>query len=232
MSDRVEAMPAGTETKLYFSRNPNPRLAVAVARHLEAQVTFEFASPFAPGQAERFRPLNPNLSLPILAWPGGSLWEADAIACRLSRDARSNFWRSDDDEPDMIRWLSWGKDNFARACDMVHFERGTKQRYQIGPIDAEKVGEGLDAFGNAAAILEIELAERQWLVGTSVSYADFRMATFLPFNDVAGLPLGDYPRVNSWYRRLEAIDAWRDPFRGLDAPRLPPVPGQVEPHEL
>ncbi|MFC3324386.1 glutathione S-transferase family protein [Mesorhizobium cantuariense] len=213
--------------KLYFSRNPNPRLAVAVARHLNAKVEFEFASPFAPGQAERYRPLNPNLSLPILAWLGGSLWEADAIACRLSRDMHSDFWRNSDDEPEMIRWLSWGKENFARACDMVHFERGTKQRYHIGPIDHDLVEEGLKLFHTTAAILDAALADRQWLVGNSVSYADFRMATFLPFNDAAGLPLGDYPRIASWYRRLEAIDAWRDPFDGLDAPALPAVPGQV-----
>ncbi len=209
--------------KLFFSRNPNPRLAVATARHLQAQVEFEFAAPFAPGQAERFRPLNPNLSVPILAWPGGSLWEADAIACKLSRETGSDFWRAGDDQPDMIRWLSWGKENFMRACDTVHFERGTKQRYGIGPIDQGKVEEGLAEFHRAAAILEAELARREWLVGTTPSYADFRMATFLPFNEVAGLPLGDYPSVLAWYRRLEAIDAWRDPFDGLEAPHLPPV---------
>ncbi|RUU87808.1 glutathione S-transferase family protein, partial [Mesorhizobium sp. M7A.F.Ca.MR.176.00.0.0] len=62
--------------KLYFSRNPNPRLAVAAALHLDAKVEFEFASPFAPGQAEKFRRLNPNLSLPILAEEEGKrLWE-------------------------------------------------------------------------------------------------------------------------------------------------------------
>ncbi|MBZ9797689.1 glutathione S-transferase family protein [Mesorhizobium sp. ES1-4] len=224
MSDRVEPMPAGGEVKLFFSRNPNPRLAVAVARHLGARVTFEAASPFAPGQAERFRPLNPNLSLPILVWPGGSLWEADAIACRLSRDMRSDFWRGGQAEPDMIRWLSWGKENFVRACDMVHFERGTKQRYHIGPIDPEKIAEGFAEFRKAAAILEAVLTDRQWLAGNSVSYADFRMATFLPFNDVAGLPLDDYPAVAHWSRRLESIDAWRDPFNGLAAPHLPPLP--------
>lgn len=131
----------------------------------------------------------------------------------------------------MIRWLSWGKENFMRACDMVHFERGTKQRYHIGPIDHQLVEDGLKLFHTTAAILETALAGRQWLVGDEVSYADFRMATFLPFNDVAGLPLGDYRLVDRWRRRLEAIDAWRDPFEGLDAPRLPPVPGQVEPHE-
>ncbi|MBB6411328.1 glutathione S-transferase family protein [Mesorhizobium sangaii] len=211
--------------KLYFSRNPNPRLAVAVARYLDANVEFEFASPFAPGQAEKYRLLNPNLSLPILVEDSGkSLWEADAIACRLSRDVHSDFWRTGDDEPEMIRWLSWGKEHFAFACDTVHFERGTKQRYGIGPIDQQRVEEGLTHFRTAAAILETELFAREWLVGNSVSYADFRMATFLPFNDAARLPLGDYPSVGRWYRRLEEIEAWRDPFKGLDAPALPPVP--------
>ncbi|MER8546526.1 MULTISPECIES: glutathione S-transferase family protein [unclassified Mesorhizobium] len=214
--------------KLFFSRNPNPRLAVAVARYLNAKVEFEFASPFAPGQAERFRPLNPNLSLPILIGSGKSLWEADAIACRLSRDMHSDFWRAGDDEPEMIRWLSWGKENFARACDVVHFERGTKQRYGLGPIDQARVEEGLSDFRTAAAILDAELSEREWLVGASVSYADFRMATFLPFNDVARLPLDDYPSVSRWYLELEEIDAWRDPFEGLNAPELTPVPGQAK----
>lgn len=212
--------------KLYFSRNPNPRLAVAVARYLDAKVEFEFASPFAPGQAEKYRLLNPNLSLPILVDDGGkSLWEADAIACRLSRDVRSDFWRTGDDEPEMIRWLSWGKEHFAFACDTVHFERGTKQRYGIGPIDHQRMEEGLTHFRTAAAILETELFAREWLVGNSVSYADFRMATFLPFNEAAKLPLDDYPSVGRWCRRLEEIEAWRDPFKGLDAPELPPVRG-------
>ncbi|MFQ6158328.1 glutathione S-transferase family protein [Sinorhizobium meliloti] len=210
--------------KLFYSRNPNPRLAVAVARHLAAEVEFEFASPFAPGQAELFRPLNPNLSLPILVEAGKSLWEADAIACRLSRKVQSDFWRMGDDEPDMVRWISWGKENFVRACDMVQFERGTKQRYGLGPIDQQLVEEGLSRFRTAAAILDMELSGRNWLVGDAVSHADFRMASFLPFNDAARLPLGDYPNICRWNDRLEEIDAWRDPFRGLDAPELPPIP--------
>jgi glutathione S-transferase len=106
---------------------------------------------------------------------------------------------------------------------MVHFERGTKQRYALGPIDEEKVAEGLGRFRIAATILESELATREWLVGESISYADFRMAAFLPFNDVARLPVGEYPAICRWYDQLEMIDAWRTPFTGLDAPDLPPI---------
>lgn len=51
-------------------------------------MTFEFAAPLAPGQAERYRRLNPALRLPILVLTdGGSLWEANAIARLLSRAA-------------------------------------------------------------------------------------------------------------------------------------------------
>ena len=85
----------------------------------------------------------------------------------------------------MIRWISWGKANFVHACDMVHFERGTKQRYGIGPIDTDEIAKGLEMFHRVPAlILEAHLASREWLTGGAPSYADFRMATFLPYNDI------------------------------------------------
>ncbi len=211
--------------KLYFSRNYNPRLAVAVARHLNSPVEFEFASPFAPGQREKFLKLNPNLGLPILVEGETSLWEADAIACRLSRLAGAEFWPTGNSLPDFIRWISWGYWNFVRACDQVHFERVTKQRYGLGSVKCEIVEAGLSEFASSAAILEHHLAAKDWLVGNELTYADFRVACVLPFADLAGLPLADFPRVEAWHARLMMIPAWKDPFAGLDAPELPRVRG-------
>ena len=208
---------------LYYSRNPNPRLAVAVARYLNARVQLEWASPFDPAQATKFRTLNPSLLLPILVENGHALWEADAIACRLCMMTSSNFWRMDSDMPDMIRWISWGKANFVQACDIVHFEFGTKQRYGQGSIDQAKVADGKSLFHLAAQQLDAHLQGRDFLLASGLSYADFRMATFLPFNDVAGLPLAQYPNIMRWNQKLLAVEAWSDPFRGLDAPELPPI---------
>ena len=143
--------------KLYFSRNYNPRLAVAVARYLKSPVEFEFASPFSPGQREKFLRLNPNLSVPILVEGETTLWEADAIACRLSQLAKSDFWPMGEALPEIVRWISWGYWNFVRACDQVHFERVTKQRYAIGPIRQDVVEAGLNEFASSAAVLEQHL---------------------------------------------------------------------------
>ena len=120
--------------------------------------------------------------------------------------------------PDVIRWISWGYWNFVRACDQFHFERATKQRYRLGPVRPDVVEEGLKEFASSAAILEQHLSARDWLVGERPTYADFRVGCVLPFADVAGLPVRDFPRVDAWRARLTEIPAWRDPFAGLDAP--------------
>jgi len=211
---------------LHASRNLNPRLAVAVARYLDAPVTINFAAPLASAEAKaRFRPLNPNLRLPILEFGDGrTLWETDAIACRLSRDTGSTFWRQDDDQPEMIRWLTWAHGHFFAACEKLHWEFVTKQRYGIGPVDEANVAEGLAGFAASAAILSDHLASRDWLVGDAPSYADFRMGCVLPFADVARLPLADHPVLARWHDRLMALPHWADPFSGLDIPELPPLP--------
>ena len=218
-----------TDPVLYYSRNPNPRLALAVARHLRAPVALEWAAPFSPDQAEKFKALNPSQSIPILVEQGQPLWEADAIACRLSMMVGSDFWRMDQDLPDMIRWISWAKAGFVHACDIVHYEVGTKQRYHPAPVDNAKVSEGLALFHQTAPQLDAHLLVRHHLLDSGLSYADFRMATFLPFNDVAGLPLSEYPNISRWHHRLLALPAWVDPFAGLNAPQLPPLSSSLQP---
>ncbi len=132
----------------------------------------------------------------------------------------------------MIQWISWGKENFVRACDMVQFEYVTRQRYGLGPVDHGEVAKGLELFGDSASLLEKELAGRRWLLGETISYADFRMASFLPHHDLAGLPLHDYPATSAWYSRIEALASWADPFLGLDAPELPEVPAHIRPGQV
>ena len=70
-------------------------------------------------------------------------------------------------------------------------------------------------FREHAATLDNYLAPRKWLLGDRISYADFRVATPLPFADGAGLPLAEFPNIRRWHNQLMEIEAWRDPFHGL-----------------
>jgi len=206
--------------KLYYSHNLNPRVAVAVARHLESPVEFVRARPFHPAQIEGFRKLNPNTRVPVLEEGGRTLWEADAIACRLSQLAASDFWRSGTEMPEMIKWISWGTHHLTQAASVLYFEHVVIPQFppQMRPPSVEpvKLQEALQEFRQFAAILDAHLKDREWLLPSGISYADFRVATSLPFADEAGLPLREFPEVTRWHEQLSQLPAWRDPFEGLD----------------
>lgn len=202
--------------KLYYSKNSNPRLAVAVARYLKSPVEFVAANPQNPAHKEAFKALNPNALVPVFEESGKTLWEADAIACRLSAIAKSDFWRVGDQQPDMIRWISRATHHLNRAADPLYFFRVVWPMFTKDAPPQEKLDDGLKDFVRHAPVLEQHLAKRTWLVGDRVSYADFRAATFLPYAQEAQIPLADFPNMQRWHNQLMELPEWRAPFEELE----------------
>ena len=201
--------------KLYYSPNLNPRVAVAVAKYLRSPVEYIRARPFHPAHMEAFRKINPNTRVPVLVEGGRTLWETDAIACRLAEIAGSDFWRSGAELPEMIMWVSWGTHHLTKAADPLYFERVVRPQFSDEVMDPAELEEPLREFRQHAAILDAYLADHEWLVGGRISYADFRVATALPFAGRAGLPLEEFGNVLRWHEQLMAIPAWSRPFEGL-----------------
>jgi glutathione S-transferase len=201
--------------QLYYSENLNPRVAVAVARHLKSPVEFIVASPRRPDLEDAFRPINPNTLVPVLVEAGRpNLWEADAIACRLSMLAGSDFWPTDERLPELVRWVSWSAQHFNRAANVFYFEHLVRPRIFTRAANEAALEEARVALLRFAPVLDDVLADRTWLVGEKLSYADFRVAGVLPYAG-ARLPLDRYANIQRWHDRLNALDAWRAPFEGL-----------------
>jgi glutathione S-transferase len=201
--------------KLYYSPNLNPRVAVAVARYLDAPVDYVAASPMAPDQQEGFRPINPNTRVPVLTTDQRNYWEADAIACKLSALAGSDFWRCDDSLPEMIMWVSWATHHLNRAGDVFYFWKLIAPTFMDFQPGQSVFDEAMRDWRHFMGILDGQLQGRTWLVDDRLSYADFRVATCFPFAAAAGLPIADFPQAQRLADQLNQIDAWRDPFAGL-----------------
>jgi len=203
--------------KLYYSHNSNPRLAVAVARHVRAPVEFIRAAPFAPDQIEFFRTLNPNTRVPILVEEGVALWETDAIACRLCQLTGSAFWPAPARLPELLRWLSWAHQHFNPPASALYFENIVKPTFTTERAAQSVLDRHVQEFRQFAQVLNGLLKGRRWLIDDQLSYADFRVAFVFPYAARAGLPLADYPEVQRLSQQLDALDAWREPFQGLEA---------------
>lgn len=201
------------ERILYYTHNINPRVAVAVARHLDSPVQLVRYSPMGEDR-DAFIAINPNSLAPLLVEDGRPLWEADAIALNLSRLAGGDFW-PDAHAVEMMKWVSWSAHHFTLAGAALVWHNYTAVAW-MGPPDQAVVAEATGDFHRFARILDDILDGRDWLVGDRLSYADFRVASALPYAERASLPIGGYGNILRWNDRLNQMDGWREPFAGLE----------------
>lgn len=202
---------------LYYSAHLNPRLCVAAARHLSVALRFRAAAPLAPEQSGPFARLNPNLRVPVLEMDdGNTLWETDAIACKLARLAdRPDFFPEGTRLPDVIRWLSWTASHWGPACSGHYYQHLLAPRYGLQPLADSVMAEHQSELQRLASILEAHLTRQRWMLGETLSYVDFRVGAILPFAEEARVDVSAYPRLLRWAAQLNEIPAWRAPFAGL-----------------
>lgn len=197
--------------RLYYSRDLNPRVAVAVARLLAAPVIFIRASArdlHNGRSADALDAAAPGTPVPMLVEDGRTLWDTDAIACRLSGVTRADFWPTDDLAPELQSWLAWAH-GFTRAAEVL---LELRQAQQGLAEEFPELPAAHAAFHRFATVLDDVLARRRWLLDNRPTYADFRVATPLPFAAVAHLPVRGYANILKWHERLCGISAWTHPW--------------------
>ena len=199
--------------KLHYAEVLNPRKVCALAKYIDAPVTYIHVD-LSKGAhlTPAFRDLNPNAKVPILEDGDLVLWESDAIMCRLARRAESDLWPADDRQVDVIRWLSWNQVHFQPLGGTFYFEHVIKTKFGIGAPDEEKLARSHKPFRTFAGVLDHHLSEREWLVGTAPTIADFSVSSTLPYAEAARLPLDGFPAIERWHDRLNRLEAWRNPF--------------------
>jgi glutathione S-transferase len=199
--------------KLYYSESLNPRKACAVARHVGLPVEFVLVD-LGSGEhrTDAFRRLNPNAKVPVLLERGRSLWEANAIMCRLAQLANHPLWPTDERQADVIRWLGWDAANFTHHGGRLYFEKLIKPHIGLGPPDPGQVRSVTEAFCESAAILDRHFARSRWAAGDAPSIADFALGASLPYARQADIPYAAFANVARWYADLESLAGWSEPF--------------------
>jgi glutathione S-transferase len=199
--------------KLYYFDTLAPRKVCAAAKYLQVPVEYVYVD-LTKGEhrSPPYLALNPNGKVPTLVDGERTLWEADAIMCALAARTGSDLWPHDARQIEVIRWFSWNSQHFNRAGGALYFENMVKPRFRLGNPDAAEVERALQDFRGYAAILDDHLRGKRWLLGDSLTLADFSVAGVLPFAEGSHMPLREFPEVSRWYDQLNAIEAWRNPY--------------------
>jgi glutathione S-transferase len=204
--------------KLHYFETINGRKACVAAKHLESPVEFVRVN---LGKNEHTTPaylaLNPNAKVPVLETNSGSIWESNAIMAYLARAAGSDLLPTDGRIAEVIRWLTWSSEHLNRYASRVYFENLVKAHFNLGPADAPMVEEANGYIRKYGAILNDHLKDRRYVVGDTLTIADFAVGAALPYAESARIPLDGFTAIARWADRLNALPAWRDPYPATKA---------------
>jgi glutathione S-transferase len=131
----------------------------------------------------------------------------------LARAAGSDLWPRDDDRKiEVMRWLSWNSEHFTRHASTLYFQHIIKPAFLRADPDPKAVEEATGFFKQFAAVLNDHLRGHKFLLGDTLTIADFATAVTLPYAEKAKIPYRDYAEVARWHDRMNELPGWREPF--------------------
>ena len=206
-----------------FPPSPNVRKVSAVISHLGIRDIEPRLVNMAKGE-HKLRPflaINPMGQLPALADDSGLvLWESNAICQFLcEREGDNAFYpRDPKTRADIARWLFWEASTWSKATEILTHENVRKPMMGIGEPDGSRVREGEKLFRPLAALLNDHLANRPYLVGDTVTLADFVVGGAATYVERGRFPVADFPNLQAWFARLNQIPAWTETVPSADLP--------------
>ena len=191
--------------------SPNCRRVQVVATYLGLKPELKVVD-FGKGahRSPEFLALNPNGAVPVLDDGGTILTESRAIQHHLSaKKPEARLVPSDPKEfVEVLRWQFWDASHFSPPNGTLFFQR-VLQPMMGGEPDEGRVRDAEAQFARYAKVLDDHLGGRTWLVGRTLTVADFTVASSLMHTSATGVKLDAFSNVKAWFEHISELDAWQ-----------------------
>jgi glutathione S-transferase len=198
--------------KLYcFQPSPNTWKVRAFAHQIGLPLELEIVDLTKGAQKKpEYLALNPTGRTPTLVDGDLKLWESSAIMQYLGSQKKTLLWPDDaKSRADIMRWQSWHLQHWSRGTTTFVFENLVKGILKIGPPDEKALAQAADLFHADAAVLDKHLGTHPYLVGDTLTLADFTVAAPLFLAEAGKIPLEKYSNVSRWFGAQAALPAWQ-----------------------
>jgi glutathione S-transferase len=176
-----------------FMGSPRAFKVMAVANHLGLDYELQQLDP-TKGEhlSAAYAAVNPNKRMPAMEDEGFILWESNAITQYLaSKKPEAGLLPLDGPARAQVnQWQFWDMSSWDPACAIIVFERLVKKMLGMGEPDPAKVQEGEQNFHRYAQILNDNLKGRKFVIGNTLTLADFSLGAWLNMAQPARFPLG------------------------------------------
>ena len=174
----------------------------------QLQVNFADASTKTP----EFLAVNPSGKIPAIDDDGFPLCESMAINIYLAKKHSSALMPKDlQGEAKVLQWSFWVVTEIEKPLLIVMLQRAQfkdaeAEKYfrERNPKDPALENASVEALQKPLALLNAQLANRDYLLGKDFTLADLNVASVMQWAPRAKLDLSAYPQVGKWLERCLA----------------------------
>jgi glutathione S-transferase len=149
-----------------------------------------------------FLEINPRGQVPALEDDGRVFWDSSACLVYIARKHGGEQWLPTDPAgmAEVMQWLALANNELHYG---LQWARGVKINIRTGNYD-EYRGYGVKGL----EILERRLKSNEWLAFGRPTIADLACYPYVSVSPEGGFKLEDYPAVQAWMKRVEALPGW------------------------
>lgn len=156
-----------------------------------------------------FRKLNPMGEVPVLVDGDIVLTQSGVIQDYVIEKTGRFGGDTPAERREVWRWVLFDNQKISGMAGPL--------RFNMNFIPEEKRNEGVIAFmatrlGSALKILDTVLSERDWLVGSGPTAADFSCCGYLFYPEPFHFERSEYPSIDAWLGRIAALPGWKHPY--------------------
>lgn len=153
--------------------------------------------------------MNVMAEVPVLVDGDVTISQSGVMQMYISEKTGKFGGTTKEEAREVTRWMFWDNHKMSSQC-------GT-QRFLMNFLPEEKRPAEVIAFTagrlkSAFKVLNTALEGRDWLVGDSVTHADFSCCSYLFYPELFGFDRKDWANIDRWLSNIEGLDGWKHPY--------------------
>lgn len=171
------------------------------------------------GRSEAYRQnVNDAGQAPALIDGNLKLAQSGVIQDYISEKSGKFGGRDNTERREILRWVLFDNHQLSSMAGLTRFLMNflpeEKRPAQVIEFNQGRLRAAYTFLNNA-------LDGREWLVGDSVTNADFSCCGYLYYPEPFGFERKDFPNIDAWLDRIAALPGWQPPYDLMLGPARP-----------
>ncbi len=166
---------------------------------------------FFNGEARspEYREINPMGEAPVFIDGDLKMSQSGVIQHWIVEQTGKFGGTTPEEEREVLRWQFWDNHKGSSQIGVTRFLMNFLPEKHRNP---DVIGFMTGRVKSALDVLEGELTQRDWLVGSDVTMADLSCCAYLYYPEPFGFDRDDFPAISKWLDRISDLPGWKHPY--------------------